>query len=118
MSFWEKYFPISYAVGLYGAVALGDWISSSLGTSVGLLETNPLTRDASFHYSLWRSLIVDGFFFAGISLFALAVYWALRFYSAQLAKFAASVAFVYLGVNRLLYAVVPNFILILQRLYR
>ena len=116
MDFFEKYNPVSYAVSLYGLVALGDWISSALGTAVGLLETNPLTRDAYFHFSFWRSFLVDSAFFFILAILSLGTYWALRFYSDRLGKFTASVLFVYLGMNRLLEAVIPNFALVIQHL--
>ena len=115
---WEKYFPVSYAVALYGIAALGDWTSSSIGTAFGLLEANPLTRDALFHFSLWRSLIVDGTFFAMIALLSWALYILLKFYSIKLAKFAASVLFTYIGLDRIVNAVIPNTVLILHSLHK
>jgi len=118
MSLWEKYFPIPYAMALYGTAALGDWISSALGTSVGLLESNPLTRDAFYHFSLWRSLIVDGVYFSLLILVSGAMYVLLHFYSDRLAKFSASVLFTYIGVNRIEDAVIPNIILTVHRLHR
>jgi hypothetical protein len=118
MGFFEKYNPVSYALSLYGLVVLGDWISSIIGTSVGLLETNPLTRDAHFHYSLWRSILVDSCFFSAVMLISLFAYWALRFYSDRLGKFAASILFVNLGMNRLFEAVIPNVTLIIRHLHK
>ena len=116
--FWEKYFPIPYAMTLYGIAALGDWTSSSIGTAFGLLETNPLTRDALFHFSLWRSLIVDGTFFTILVLLSGALYMLLQFYSIKLAKFAASVLFTYIGSDRIVNAVIPNTILIFRSLHK
>lgn len=119
MSFWEKYAPISYSGLIYVIAAVSDWLSSSLCNYIPyLVEENPLTRDNLYHFSLWRGVLLDLFFAIIVAMISSVAYFAFSRISKSLGKFAACALPLYLGLYRILTAVIPNFILFFEGLHR
>jgi len=98
---------------------LGDWSSSFIGNYIsGLYESNPLTRDANYHFVFRKAIPLELIFVAFLLIFTWSVNWILkRFNAPKLGAWLSAGLIGYIGLNRLIEAVIPNIYLILVYIY-
>ena len=114
---WDRFNPWSLALSFYLFVILNDWTSSIIAahsTVPGLHESNPFVRDASLHFVLWKGLVVDSIFLIPIAIAAYLAYYGLRKWNEPIARIASAGVFVYFSFDRLVEAVIPNYLYVLH----
>ena len=113
----NKNYPWSYSVILYIIAMLGDWGSSFIGNYVpGIYESNPLTRDANYHFVFYKAIPLELAFVAFLFLFTWSANWVLKYYNLpKLGMWLTSGLVGYIGLNRLIEAVIPNIYLIISQ---
>jgi hypothetical protein len=101
------------SVGVYWFVAINDYISSMIHVP-DVIESNPFTRNAQLEFVLWKGLCVDLCYFSAILGFIWLGKRAIKDYDAKLGDFLGAAVYIYVGADRFLTAVIPNWLLIFR----
>ena len=100
------------SVGFYAFTAVNDWVSSLLGNrDPETFEMNPFARGPDLKFVLHKGMTVDAFFFVALCLSAFAVYHSIQGWNKLVARMAGCSLFVYVAYDRLMEAVIPNYLL-------